>query len=329
MKNRNSIIAFLFALGLGFSCTDESTYPIDFDLVNNSNAGILSQVEIRSVTFDINGIPSATYDLTLEANDAGRGTLFTKVEIYAKFSDRTTANGVDNSKPEVKMRTIQAADFVKDATTGLPRTDVLITAPETLTALGLPQDSLSGSDQFVYRHEMHMNDGRIFSSNNVTTAIASLGGVYKSPFQSVVPIVCPSDLGGTVNYTSTVLLAGSGTPGSGVNPGCTEPIVGTTLFTPDPDVPGTYIIQDASFGLWNASCLAYGDSEGNSFSDSCNLLSVSGTDQYGDSYTWTILSVTPDGVTLNLKWENTYGDGGTVALTRTGKTWPLGLYTNP
>lgn len=326
MKNRNRIIAVLFALGLGFSCTDESTYPIDFDVVNNSNAGILSQVVVNSVAFDINGIPAATYDIVLEANDAGRGTLFTKVEVYARFADRTQANGVDNSKPEVLMRTIQASDFVKDATTGLPRTPLLITAPETLTALSLPIDSLSGSDQFIYRHAMYMTDGRIFSSDNVTTAIASAGGVYKSPFQNVVPIVCPSDLGGTVNYSSTVLLAGAGSSGSGTPAGCAEPIVGTTEFIPDG--PGNYIIQDASFGLWNASCLAYGDSEGNSFSDSCNLLLVSGTDQYGDSYVWTVLGVSPDGVTLTLKWDNTWGDGGTVALTRTGKTWPLGLYTN-
>lgn len=307
-------------IGIGVSCTDESTYPIDFDQVNNSNGGILSQVQVNSVAFDKFDIPNAVYDVVFEANDRDRGKLFTKMEMFVSFLDRTPANG-DASADEVPIGTYQASEFVVDATTGLPRLRVIITAPDAMAALGLTAIDLEGSDQFVFRQEMHFPNGQVFTSNNVNTAIASLGGVYKSPFANGVAVVCPSDLGGTVNYSSTILLAGGGSSGSGVPAGCGEPIVGTTEFTVDG--PGVYLIGDASFGLWNATCLQYGDSEGNVLSDACNVLSISGTDQYGDSYTWSIVS--NDGTTLVINWGNTWGDGGRVALTRTGKTWPLGL----
>ncbi len=315
MKHRNKIIAVLFTLVLGFSCTDESTYPIDFDLVNNSNAGILSQVDIISVAFDKFDIPNATYEVTLEANDANRGKLFTSVEIFVSFVDRTpmSANG-DNSKGEVLIRTHQASEFVVDATTGLPRLTIDITAPETLTALGLVEPELEGSDQFVYRQAMKFPDGRVFSSDNVTTAIAAGGGVYKSPFQNVVAVVCPSDLGGAIDYKTYVFAA--------VVPivNCQPFVTGVTNW--DVLGPGAYAMEDATFGQYDC---AWNDNpaSGVTLNDACSILSLSGSDQYGLIYTFDIFS--NDGTTLVIDWSNDYGDIGRSELTRAGKTWPLGL----
>lgn len=322
MKNRNRIIAALFFLGLGFSCTDESTYPINFDQVNSSNGGILSQVVLTSVTFDINDLPNSKYEITLQANDAQRGKLFSSVEIFVRFEDQTPASGNgNNSKSEVKLATYQASEFVVDATTGLPRLTISFTAPATATALGLTIPELQGSDRFVYRHAMIFPDGRVFSASSASTAIAAGGGVYKSPFQSVVPIVCPSDLGGTINYSSTILKYGTGAPGTGIAAGCVEPVTGTTTFD---QVETEYSIGDASFGFWENACYGVGaPSSGVTFSDACLALTLGGSDQYGDTYTWAIVS--NDGTTLVIDWENTWGDAGRAALTRTGKTWPLGL----
>lgn len=315
MKNRNRIIAVLFALGLGFSCTDESTYPIDFDQVNNSNAGILSQVDVISVAFDKFNIPAAKYEVTLEANDASRGKQFTSVDIFVSFVDRTptSANG-DGSTNEVKIKTHQASEFVVDGTTGLPRLTVSITAPETLTALGLAAGDLEGSDQFVYRQAMNFPDGRVFSSNNVTTAIASGGGVYKSPFQNVVAVVCPSDIGGTINYKTYVFAAVVS-----IVP-CQPFVTGTTTW--NELGPGAYAVGDATFGQYDC---AWNDNPatGVTLNDACNILSLTGSDQYGLIYTFSIFS--NDGTTLVLDWSNDYGDVGRTELTRTGKTWPLTL----
>ncbi len=313
MKNKYIFILVLFLMALGFSCTDESKYPLPFDTINNANAGILKQVIITSVTFDKTNIPAAKYEVVLEANDRERGKLFTKVELFVSFIDRTPGNGTNN-KPEALMATYQASEFVADATTGLPRILISKTASETMTLLGLnPATEVDGSDQFFFRQAMHFPDGSIYTSTNVNTAISSLGGVYKSPFGNQVAVVCPSTLGGTITYSTINGIAGGGPAG------CAEPVTGTTTFTETG--PGQYAIGDGSFGIFDC---AYGDSPsaGQTLNDACNVLSITGTDQYGDSYTWTLVS--NDGTSLVIDWMSTWPDGGRTTLTRTGG-WPLGL----
>lgn len=315
MKKKYIFITVLFLMGLGFSCTDKSTYPVNFDELNSSNGGILKQIAQVSVAFNKYDIPNATYNVLVEANDAGRGTIFEKVDLYVKFTDRTpaSANG-DNSKAEVLLKTFPASSFVKDATTGLPRLNLTATAPEALAALGLVDTELEGSDQFTFRQAMVFPDGRVFSSNNVQTAISSLGGVYKSPFANVVNVVCPSDLGGTVNYVTVV--TGAVVP---IAP-CLPQVSGTTEWTEQG--PGRYAVGDATFGQYDC---AWNDNPatGVFLNDACNKLQLTGTDQYGLIYTFVITG--NDGTTLTINWSNDYGDSGTSQLTRTGKTWPLAL----
>lgn len=310
-------------MAVGFSCTDESTYPVNFNELNNSNAGILKQVDVVSVAFNKFDIPNAVYQVVLEANDRERGRLFTSMDLFVSFVDRTPAstNG-NNSKAEVLLKSYQNADFVNDAITGLPRATISATAPEAVAALGLTTVELEGSDQFVFRQAMKFPDGRVFSSDNVTTAIASGGGVYKSPFQNIVAVVCPSDLGGTINYATTVTAVGPGGvpptyPGIG---NCPAGLPGTTTWTELG--PGAYSVADATFGqyacAWNDSPAA-----GVTLNDACNLLSLSGSDQYGLIYTFVITA--NDGTTMRFSWSNDYGDAGFTDLTRTGKTWPLAL----
>jgi hypothetical protein len=45
----------------------------------------------------------------------------------------------------------------------------------------------------------------------------------------------------------------------------------------------------------------------------------SGTDQYGDSYTYTITSAGP---TITLDWRSTYNDSGTTITRQGGANWP-------
>ena len=320
MKNKYVVVTLLFLMALGFSCTDESKYPLPFNTINNSNAGILKQIAQTSITFDKFNIPGAKYEVILEANDANRGGLFTKVEVFVSFVDRTpTSSNGNGSAAEKLAKTYQASEFVKDPTTGLPRLTVSITAPETLALLGLNAADMEGSDQFIYRQAMHFPDGNVYSSNNVNTAISSLGGVYKSPFANVVAVVCPSDLGGTVNYST--IVTGAVVPIAPCLPG---PVTGTTEFK---EVgPGKYDIGDSTFGQYDC---AWNDNPatGTRLEDACNILQITGADQYGLVYGWVIVSNT--GTNLVINWFNDYGDTGTTTLTRTGKTWPLTLSMAP
>jgi hypothetical protein len=133
-------------------------------------------------------------------------------------------------------------------------------------------------------------------------------------------VVCVSELAGEFDYVQTEMVKG----GSGPFPGETT---GTVTWTKELDangnaVLGAYIPSDLSFGQF---AFVWGDdpakSAGSRVKDACNTLSTSGTDQYGDSYTYSIQSI--NGPKMILKWVNTYGDGGTVELTRKdGADWP-------
>ena len=312
MKNKYVFITALFLLALGISCTDESKYPISFDELNNANGGILKQVKQTAVTFDKTALATAKYEIEVEANDRDRGKLFTKVELFVSFVDRTPGNG-NSSKPEKPVQTYMASEFVDDPITGLPRITISHTATATIALLGLvAATNVDGTDQFVFRQAMHFPDGRIFTSTNVGNAIANVPA-FSSPFANIVSVVCPSDLGGVITFSSINTIAAGGPSG------CTEPVTGTTTFTLT-GVAG-YIVGDASFGVFDC---AYGDNpaSGMTLSDACNLLSISGADQYGDVHSWSL--VTNNGTQLVIDWVSTYPDAGRATLTRVGG-WPLGL----
>jgi hypothetical protein len=114
MKTKYIFSTVLFLMAVGFSCTDTSTYPIDFDELNNSNGGILKQIQQTSVTFDKTDMANAKYEVVLEANDRDRGKLFTKMVLLVKFVDRTPGNG-DSSAPEEIVQEYQASEFTDDA----------------------------------------------------------------------------------------------------------------------------------------------------------------------------------------------------------------------
>ena len=121
---------------------------------------------------------------------------------------------------------------------------------------------------------------------------------------------CPSDLAGTFTYVHT-------------KPSCssTASFTGTVTWTERKGVNGEYITTDATFGQ---SEYCYGDVEMTvpRIIEKCGKISVSGTDIYGSTYTYTIVSVS--GKDLTIDWSAPkYRDSGRVVLTRTdGKDWP-------
>lgn len=311
------IVVTLVLMGLGFSCTDESKYPIDFDLVNNSNAGILKNISNGSVILTTD-IPGSKFELTLEANDRERGKLFDHVDLFVSFQDLTPSNG-GTDRAETLLKTYDASEFADDPITGLPRVTMSHTATEIMTLLSITlPEIVNGKDQLTFRQAMVFPDGKTYSSGNVNTAIAAGGGVYKSPFQTLVAInVCPSELGGTVAYTTVVTA--SGNPGSYPITPCLPSVSGETEFTKISH--GQWGIGDATFGQYDC---VWSDTpaSGTVWNDFCNDITVTGSDKYGLVYTFSIVS--NDGTTLVIDWFNDYGDAGTSSLTRTGG-WPLTL----
>lgn len=175
----------------------------------------------------------------------------------------------------------------------------------------VPGSYFVAGDAFQLRWAMRTADGRYFDSWSDSVCSEFPGASCVVDWA----IICTSNLAGTFDYVQTNMSTGAG---GGV---CPAEITGVVTWTEE--APGKYLTTDLTFGMFPSSC--WNDNPANSASarilDQCNTIRTAGTDQYGDTYTYQILSI--NGSSLTLKWNNTYGDQGTVVLTRQdGANWP-------
>lgn len=179
-----------------------------------------------------------------------------------------------------------------------------------------PAAPFLAGDTFSLKWIVYTADGRKFDSWSPSVCNEFPGSNCNYSWA----VVCASDLSGPYSYTTTVTAVGPG----GVMPG--GPLNGTgTLGTTT--TTGSYTVPDVSYGVYAA---VYGDTPavGCRFSDACNFVSFTGSDQYGDVYSFELVSVTATALTF--KWGNGYGDRATTTMTRTdAKTWPLTLTSTP
>jgi hypothetical protein len=183
--------------------------------------------------------------------------------------------------------------------------------------LGVSVDDFEVGDSFQLTFPINTADGR-----RLTVALNS--DLCNEPVQPSFGgcsftwgISCPSDIGGTFTFSTVVTAVGAG----GDIGGCSNPVTGDASLTESGG--GIYRVSDASFGQYDC---AWGDSPavGVIWTDVCNTVFVSGSDQYGLIYTFVLQS--NDGNSITMDWSNDYGDEGTTVLTRNdGKTWPLDL----
>lgn len=149
--------------------------------------------------------------------------------------------------------------------------------------------------------------------------------------------LCPisDDLSGTHTYTQTQIQYGDGN-GTSTGTVIAGTISGSVTWTEvaptgsqQAGTVGKYSLDDASFGVFGA---VYDDDpavgpNGAFFTWVCRELLFSGSDQYSDTFTYNIISVT--GPVMIFTWTNTWGDGGRVTLTREGGVdWPDIFQTN-
>lgn len=124
---------------------------------------------------------------------------------------------------------------------------------------------------------------------------------------------CDSALAGTYQYSTVNFFS----PDNGVV--VTTPVTGNVTLGEASS--GVYNISDASFGAYKALYGGTTIASNVKLQDLCNKLSFQGTNQYGDSFTISNVSVT--GNKLTFRWDTSYGEYGTTTLTRTdGTDWP-------
>lgn len=307
----NSLCVILFSIFF-FSCS-EGENPIDYVLENTKNGGgALRTIKVDNPSVAV-GDPNAKFQVTLEVQDENNGQNTDRIDVYIKFIDNSTGNG-SNPKAEVLLKSIPASAFTA-GTRELPFVVVSATIAELKAKFGITDAQYTGGDQFVIRLAQVLKDGRVFTRANSNANIVG-GAYFSSPFQYNANVVCPitESLAGTHTYVTTNMKAAGAA--------CGTSVAGSVVFG-STATPGVYTISDLSFGMFGSSC--YGDSPAFSASSRvtwfCNNLIASGTDQYGDSYTFTIVAAS--GPTITINWRSTYNDSGTTVLTRQGgANWP-------
>jgi len=151
----------------------------------------------------------------------------------------------------------------------------------------------------------------------------SNGGVLSDKKQIIISMfrLCPLEesIAGAHTYVSSNLIRGQS-----ATPNCDATPTGTVTWT---DVAGSanalYRTSDMSFGMF-ANCWSVPQGAVSAtlrVEWFCNRLIARGVDQYGDSYTYTVVSVV--GPNMTLDWSNSYGDSGRAVITRAGGLdWP-------
>jgi hypothetical protein len=309
---RISIFTIVFAgLFLLNACQDEDWRPSPNI---NENIGAVTKISVnpdKNFFNALNPLASEEVEFTIDV-DGFEVTEVSSVDIMLQF---TEMNGVYNELEEVFEDSVYTAVKVGEVSS-FPAT-FSISAADAAAALNVDVSFFKVGDGFDLTFPIHSADGRTFT-------VALNSDLCQQPAQPSFggcnvrwTIACASDLGGTYDFSTTVIAAGAG----GAAGNCSNPVTGTGTLT---DLGGgKYDVSDATFGQYDC---AWDDTPavGVRLVDVCNKISLSGSDQYGLIYTFVIKD--NDGTSLTIDWSNDFGDAGTTVLTRTdSKTWPSEL----
>lgn len=337
MKKINKVVLLCSAMLVTFfSCKDDTEVVPVWDTAINTFA----KLKTGASSSFVSGNSAVAVDLNFRWISIDGANTVSKVEFYVLFNEgyvdkegnpKTVRHGgtagklfktiegsaVPANRTDVGVTISQAEVFnlYKNNTFNYCGTPVSVFSNTLKPARTTAAPFLAG-DSFSLTWIVYTADGRKFDSWSPSVCNEFPGSNCSFPWS----VVCASNLSGTYSYSTTVTAVGPG----GVMPA--GPLTGTgTLGTTT--TTGSYSLPDVSFGVYAA---VYGDTPavGARFSDACDFLSFTGRDQYGDVYSFELLSKTT--TTLTFKWTNTYGDVATTTMTRTdAKTWPATLTSTP
>lgn len=319
MKNLIKIpLAFTLALFV-FACSDNER--LQDQVFENTTSGAMLRTLESSTDLSL-GAENQKVELLLEVIDEKFGDLSERVDIFVSFQDRNNLDEDgnftnENSIAEVFLSSIPASSF----TTGGQFPTVSITVPlEVLeNQLNIESDYYNGGDRFFVRLELHLTDGRVFTNSNTNQTIAG-GAFYRSPFIYAANVVCPFDgesLAGSHTFVTSEMFRPGADP-------CGGTVTGTVVWS-ESETEGLYATSDFSFGLFESSCW----NDAPATSDTAQLLWFcanivpEGTDQYGENWAYTILSVNGPTMVIEFLSTRSTGEGGITTITREGgQDWP-------
>lgn len=312
---------FLFILGLigaAASCGDPD---LPFETFDDVQYGAYPRTLSSDGFFNFFDLENSNVTYTVEFYDEAQGQNVESYTWTVEYVSKGGNNGVDVAP--VAFKSFSKSDFVTNEN-GLPGLTFSLNASEALSALGLTKDDVDGGDIIRFDGMITKTNGSTFGFGNTGTNVLN-NASWLALFRSDQALICPSELAGEFTFTTTDIVAGAG----GDAAACGGSTTGTVELVAT-STPGVYDLLDPSFGqfacAWNDSePNAVGSSGNVQLIDACGNLSFVGEDKYGDTYTISIVSNTGSELTFN--WTNSYGDGGTTTLSRSGFTWPSDLKT--
>ena len=184
-KIKNFIILIISGFAI-ISCSEDDK-AISVLLDNVERGGILRTTNFNG-TYNIFNLTDDVFkfELGLEEQDQSGGDDVLEVRLYQSFRDNTD-DATDNSKPEALVSTTPKS-AMGTSENGFPTLSATMLLSEALTVNGLSQDDVFGGDQFIYRLELELTDGRVFT--NTVGGTVSGGSFFSSPFAYTVTVKC-------------------------------------------------------------------------------------------------------------------------------------------
>lgn len=178
------VILMTFLAALTLSCEDEDKIALQVE--NLETGSFIRTLEVVNSGLDLFNLESTAYELVVEVSDTEDGDLLESVDIFSSFRD---VSDRDNDISEEFVRSIPASEFTTNEESGLPMTDLSISAQEMASAMGLDLDDVGPGDQFRIRLAVNTTDGKTFTSTNSGGNVSGL--FYSSPFRYIGTVVCP------------------------------------------------------------------------------------------------------------------------------------------
>ncbi|WP_036379870.1 hypothetical protein [Muricauda sp. MAR_2010_75] len=180
MKNLKKHITLLFFVCIAFSCSEETLVD---EVTRDTERGLVLRTLTDSNSFDIFDT-SGTWSVELEVQDQENGAFLSETRLYFTFIDNNTVEGdasTDVTSEETLVNTYPASSFDGVGEFGLPTGTVSLTYAEALATAGISIEDVLPGDQFFFRLEGELTDGRVFTNN--ANGTVSGGSFYTAPFQ--------------------------------------------------------------------------------------------------------------------------------------------------
>lgn len=183
MKTFLNKIAILAVLVFSAGCSDTDTF-VDEVFETTTRGTVLKTID-TDLDFEVG--EENVISVSAEVIDQ-RGQDLEKIDAYLSFTDNRDSSDPDNiSRDEELFETFTAEEL--DNSGEYPVLNFSFTGDEFDSFFGIDETQYDQGGRIRIRFALVMNDGRVFSSDNLNNVVSG-GAFYRSPFQYSMSLIC-------------------------------------------------------------------------------------------------------------------------------------------